>query len=182
MMRTKFFLMMLAAIVMGSQVTLFAQEKKGAKPERRQFNKEQMLEIQCNQIIKGLALDDATTAKFIPVYKQYMEEMRATRHMGAYRNIANRTAADKQTPKPLPTDAEVEQVIKARFAQSRKILDVREKYYNEFRKFLSPKQIQKMYNMEKHNGDKFRKEMRKRQGMKKQHDGRRHMPQGDVKK
>ena len=98
MMRTKFFLMMLAAIVMGSQVTLFAQEKKGAKSERRQFNKEQMLEIQCNQIIKGLALDDATTAKFIPVYKQYMEEMRATRHMGACRNIANRTAADKQTP------------------------------------------------------------------------------------
>lgn len=89
---------MLAAIVMGSQVTLFAQEKKGAKSERRQFNKEQMLEIQCNQIIKGLALDDATTAKFIPVYKQYMEEMRATRHMGACRNIANRTAADKQTP------------------------------------------------------------------------------------
>ena len=44
-MRTKFFLMMLAAIVMGSQVTLFAQEKKGAKSERRQFNKEQMLEI-----------------------------------------------------------------------------------------------------------------------------------------
>ena len=63
-----------------------------------------------------------------------------------------------------------------------KILDVREKYYNEFPEILSPKQIQKMYNMEKHNGDKFRKEMRKRQGMKKQHDGRRHMPQGDVKK
>lgn len=106
--------MMLAAIVMGSQVTLFAQEKKETKSERRQFNKEQMLEIQCNQIIKGLALDDATAAKFIPVYKQYMEEMRATRHMGACRNIANRTAADKQTPKPLPTDAEVEQAIKAR--------------------------------------------------------------------
>ena len=50
--------MMLAAIVMGSQVTLFAQEKKGAKSERRQFNKEQMLEIQCNQIRKGLALDE----------------------------------------------------------------------------------------------------------------------------
>ena len=51
MMRTKFFLMMLAAIVMGSQVTLFAQEKKGAKSERRQFNKEQMLEIQCLSLI-----------------------------------------------------------------------------------------------------------------------------------
>ena len=182
MMRTKFFLMVLAAIVMGSQVTLFAQEKKETKSERRQFNKEQMLEIQCNQIIKGLALDDATATKFIPVYKQYMEEMQATRHMGVCRNVANRTAADKQIPKPVPTDAEVEQAIKARFAQSRKILDIREEYYNEFRKFLSPKQIQKMYNMEKHNGDKFRKEKKKRQGMKKQHDGRRHMSQGDVKK
>ena len=181
-MRTKKFLMVLVAIFMGSQVTLFAQEKKGARPERKQLNKEQMQEMQCSQIIKGLALDDATAAKFTPVYKQYMEEMQATRNMGARRNAANRTAADKQTPKPVPTDAEVEQAIKARFAQSRKMLDIREKYYNEFRKFLSPKQIQKMYNLEKHNGDKFRKEMRKRQGMKKQHDGRRHMPQGDVKK
>ena len=32
-MRTKFFLMVLAAIVMGSQVTLFAQEKKETKSE-----------------------------------------------------------------------------------------------------------------------------------------------------
>lgn len=181
-MKTRKFLMVLAVIFMGSQVALFAQEKKEARPERKQFNKEQMQEMQCNQIIKGLALDDATAAKFTPVYKQYMEEMRATRTMGSRRNPANRTVADKQTPKPVPTDAEVEQAIKSRFAQSRKILDIREKYYNEFRKFLSPKQIQKMYNMEKHNGDKFRKEMNKRQGMKKQHDGKRRVSQSSPKK
>lgn len=181
-MKTRKFLMVLVAIFMGSQVALFAQEKKEARPERKQFNKEQMQEMQCNQIIKGLALDDATAAKFTPVYKQYMEEMRATRIMGSRRNPANRTAADKQTPKSVPTDAEVEQAIKSRFAQSRKILDIREKYYNEFRKFLSPKQIQKMYNMEKHNGDKFRKEMNKRQGMKKQHDGKRRVSQSSPKK
>mgnify|MGYP000511995687 FL=1 len=56
MMRTKFFLMMLAAIVMGSQVTLFAQEKKGAKSERRQFNKEQMLEIQVQSNYKRIGI------------------------------------------------------------------------------------------------------------------------------
>lgn len=181
-MKTRKFLMVLVAIFMGSQVALFAQEKKEARPERKQFNKEQMQEMQCSQIIKGLALDDATAAKFTPVYKQYMEEMRATRTMGSRRNPANRTVADKQTPKPVPTDAEVEQIIKSRFAQSRKILDIREKYYNEFRKFLSPKQIQKMYNMEKHSGDKFRKEMNKRQGMKKQHDGKRRVSQSSPKK
>lgn len=172
-MKTRKFLMVLVAVFVGSQTVLFAQDKKDAKPERKQFNREQMLQMQCNQIIKGLALDDATAAKFAPVYKSYMEEMRATRAMNPRKPAGNKTSADKQTPKPVPTDAEVEQAIKARFAQSRKMLDIREKYYNEFRKFLTPKQIQKMYNMEKRNGDKFRKEMSKRQGMKKQHDGKR---------
>ena len=92
--------------------------------------------------------------------------MWATRQMGACRNIANRTAADKQTPKPLPTDAEVEQAIKASFAQSRKILDVREKYYNEFSNILSQKQIMKIYQQEKSNMNKFRKEFDRRKGQK----------------
>ena len=172
-MKTRKFLMVLVAIFMGSQVALFAQEKKGARPERKQFNREQMQEMQCNQIIKGLALDDATAAKFAPVYKKYVEEMRATRNMNSRKATEKKVATDKQAPKPVPTDAEVEKAIKGRFAQSRKMLDIREKYYDEFRKFLSPKQIQKMYSMEKHNGDKFRKEMNKRQGMKKQHGGKR---------
>lgn len=177
-MKTRKFLMVLVAIFMGSQVALFAQGKQDAKPERRQFNREQMQEMQCNQIIKALALDDATAAKFTPVYKKYMEEMRSTRAMNSRKN---KTVADKQTPKPVPTDAEVEQAIKERFAQSRKMLDIREKYYNEFRKFLSPKQIQKMYNLEKRNGDKFRKEMNKRQGMKKQHNGKKHTEHNNTK-
>lgn len=181
-MKTRKFLMVLVAIFMGSQVALFAQEKNDARPQRRQFTKEQMQEMQCNQIIKGLALDDATAAKFTPVYKKYMEEMSATRMMNARKKTENKTTADKQAPKPVPTDAEVEQAIKARFAQSRKMLDIREKYYNEFRKFLSPKQIQKMYNMEKRNGDKFRKEMSKRQGAKGQHDGKRRVTQSHAKK
>lgn len=177
-MKTRKFLMVLVAIFMGSQVALFAQDKKGAKPERRQFNREQMQEMQCNQIIKGLGLDDATAAKFIPVYKKYMEEMRDTRMMNPRKANRDRNVTDKKAPKPLPTDAEVEQAIKARFTQSRKMLDIREKYYNEFRKFLSPQQIQKMYNMEKRNGDKFRKEMNKRQGMRKQYKDKKGAAQG----
>lgn len=175
-MKTRKFLMVLVAIFMGSQVALFAQEKKGARPERKHFSKEQVQEMQCNQIVKGLALDDVTAAKFTTVYKKYLEEMRATHSMNARRSADNKATTDKQAPKPVPTDAEVEKAIKGRFAQSRKILDIREKYYDEFRKFLSPKQIQKMYNMEKHNGDKFHKEMNKRQGMKKQHDGKKRSP------
>ena len=62
--------------------------------------------------------------------------------------------------------AEIEKQIKDQFAQSRKILVVREKYYNEFRKILSPKQIMKIYQTEKSNANKFRKEFDRRKGQK----------------
>ena len=56
----------------------------------------------------------------------------------------------------------MEQQIEARFAQSRKILDIRERYYKEFRKMLSPKQIMKIYQTEKSNANKFKKEFDRR--------------------
>lgn len=171
-MRTKKMWMALVAVFMGSQVMLFAQEKKVTGSERRQVDREQMQKMQYDQIIKELALDDATAAKFAPAYKQYMTELQAIRTVEKRGDASRKAAVDKQTPKPIPTDAEVEQAIKERFAQSRKMLDLREKYYAEFRKFLSPKQIQKIYAIEKRTGDKFRKEMQKRQSLTKQNEGK----------
>ena len=72
----------------------------------------------------------------------------------------------------MPTDDEVDKMMRDRFKQSRKILDVREKYYDEFRKFLSPKQVQKVYDQGQKNYGKFSKEMNRRAGMKKPMDGR----------
>ena len=106
-------------------------------------------------------LDDATTAKFIPVYQNYLKELRECRMMNRAKLRAEGTGV-KPDPKPLLTDAEVEQQIKGRFAQSRRILDVREKYYNEFRKILSPKQIMKIYQTEQNNADELKKEFNRR--------------------
>ena len=47
------------------------------------------------------------------------------------------------------TDAETDQVIKARMERGRQILDLREKYYKEYSKFLTPRQIQRVYELEK---------------------------------
>ena len=149
-MKTKKFFMVLVALFMGSQMAIFAQCKKEGKMDRKQFGQEQMQKMQCNQLINALALDDAETAQFKPVYTKYMEEMRAVRDM------------NPRAPRSTLTDAEVEQVIKARFAQSRKMLDIREKYYNEFRNILSPKQIAKIYQTEKSNANKFKKEFDRR--------------------
>ena len=45
------------------------------------------------------------------------------------------------------TEQEIEQDIKNRFARQRAVLDVEEKYYDEFRSVLNPRQIEKVYQM-----------------------------------
>lgn len=47
------------------------------------------------------------------------------------------------------TDEQIATMLRNQFAQSRKMLDIREKYYNEFSKILSQKQIMKIYQQER---------------------------------
>ena len=170
-MKTKFIYLLMATLLMGSQ-TLSAQNKNN-KDNKERPTPEQMVQRQANQMVKTLMLDDATAAKFTPVYENYLKELRDCRMMNRKGRTKDKSAEARQTPKPVPTDAEIEKQIKDQFAQSRKILDVREKYYNEFRKILSPKQIMKIYQTEKSNANKFRKEFDRRRGQK-NGEGRRH--------
>ena len=163
-MKTKFIYVMMAALLIGSQ-TISAQNKDN-KDQKQRPTPEQMMQRQANQMVKTLMLDDATAAKFTPVYEGYLKALRECRMMIRHERNRRNNAEAKQTAKPVPTDAEIEKQIKDQFAQSRKILDVREKYYNEFRKILSPKQIMKIYQTEKSNANKFRKEFDRRKGQK----------------
>ena len=72
----------------------------------------------------------------------------------------------------MPTDEQVDKMMRDRFKQSRKMLDIREKYYDEFRKFLSPKQVEKVYNQGMMNQGKFHKEMNRREGMRRPDGGK----------
>ena len=159
-MKTKFIYVVLAVLFMGSQMTLSAQEKD---------NKEK----------KQLMLDDATAAKFTPIYEKYLKELRDCRMMNREPRVKKETAQGteaktaKGTPRPVMTDAEIAKMLKGQFAQSRKMLDIREK----FSKILSQKQIMKIYQQEKSNMNKFRKEFDRR---KDQRPGQGHKPgQGD---
>ena len=71
-------------------------------------------------------------------------------------------------PPKKTADAEVEKSIQDRFAMSRKKLDLREKYYKEFRKFLSPRQVEKIYFKEKNYGKAMHKEFSRRKALKNQ--------------
>ena len=135
---------------------------------------EQMTEMQANKIIGELGLDDKTAAKFTDVYKKYMKELDDLRKKNMPKK-PDMKPEDGKAP-AMPTDAEVDKMMRNRFKQSRETLDIREKYYDEFRKFLSPKQVQKVYDQGQMNQGKFFKEMNRRAGMKPQ--GSHPMPQG----
>lgn len=163
----KFVYVVLATLLIGSQLSLSAQNK--ANQEKKRPTPEQMMQIQTNQMVRALMLDDATTAKFTPIYQKYMKELRECRMMNIKPRVkkdANQDAEADRNPRPAMTDADIAKMLKDQFAQSRKMLDIREKYYNEFSKILSQKQILKLYQQEKSNASKFKKEFDRRKGQK----------------
>lgn len=168
-MKTKFMYVVLAVLLMGSQMTLSAQNTDDR--EKKQCpTPEQMMQMQTKQIVKTLMLDDATAAKFTPVYAKYLKDLRECRVMShkarAEKTKVQGTDANAKKERPFMTDDKIATMLRNQFTQSRKMLDVREKYYNEFSKILSQKQILKIYQQEKLNANKFRKEFDRRKGQK----------------
>lgn len=117
---------------------------------------EQIVECQCKDIVSDLKLDDAKAKSFTDTYKSYQDELKAARDKYGKRNKKRSEM----------TDDEIEQDILNRFAMSKQIINVREKYYKKFRKILTPRQIQQMYEREKKGYERMRNEMNKRKSCK----------------
>ena len=152
--------MFLMGMLMCAQV-MNAQVAEQNAPRKR-MTKEQMTELRINRMMNDLELDDAAAAKFKVTYQKYMEEMAALR--ATCPMMKGKKPGDEKVHRR--TDAEVDKAIQDRFDMSRKKLDLREKYYKEFRKFLSPRQIEKIYFKEKNYGKAMRKEFGRRKAMK----------------
>lgn len=163
-MKTRFFYVILSVMLMSSQALLMAQNSDG-QTKRERPSQEEVIQMQTNHMIKALMLDDATAAKFSPVYEKYLKDLRECRMMN-HKPRVKKDAGQGENKDQLLTDAEIEKNIKDQFAQSRKMLDIRESYYNEFRKILTPKQVMRIYQMERIYVDKFKKEFDRRKNMK----------------
>jgi hypothetical protein len=175
-MRTKYFFVLVMTVLMGTQVMNAQHHEQSRKQSRKRMTIEQMADMQADKIIGELGLDDKTSAKFQSVYRKYMQEMSDLRKEYMPKRPDVKPEAVKARQKP--TDAEVDKMMRDRFKQSRKMVDIREKYYDEFRKFLSPKQVQKVFDQGKMNYGMFHKEMNRRAGMKHLNGSRRDIPGG----
>lgn len=121
-----------------------AQNKQ--KKDGSRMSVEQLTELRAKRIAQALALDDATAQKFTTTFCACQKELYA----------ANKAMKENKGKKRSEmTDAEIETIQKDRFKQSRKLLDLREKYYGEYRQFLSARQVRRVYELEKQDFKKF---------------------------
>ena len=145
----KVFSILLTAIMMVAFSTaVSAQENNGQQQNKKQHrSREQMAEMQAKHIARQLALDDATSQQFIETFGAYQKEVWALRPQGKQHGKKNSEM----------TDAEVEKSIKDQFDHSQKILTLRQEYYKKYSKFLTPKQIQRVYELEKQSMNRLSK-------------------------
>ena len=131
-------IMALAMFMVCMSMGANAQNKQ--KKDGSRMSVEHLTELRAKRIAQALALDDATAQKFTTTFCACQKELYA----------ANKAMKENKGKKRSEmTDAEIETIQKDRFKQSRKLLDLREKYYGEYRKFLSARQVQRVYELEK---------------------------------
>lgn len=104
---------------------------------------DKVLHYKAVKMARQLKLDADTETAFVPLYEGFQREM--SQIMRGSHPIRK---------EDVTTDEQAETNILADFATSRKILDLRERYYAEFRKILPPLQIRRMYAIEKENAEK----------------------------
>ena len=124
-------MMVISIAMLFNSINMSAQSNN-----QQRLSREELAEKQASHIAHELALDDATTEKYVATFKAYQQEVWA---LGPR---VRRHQADTAT------EAEAEQANKARMEQSQKILDLREKYYWEYSKFLTQRQIERAYELE----------------------------------
>lgn len=127
----------IAIMMIASCATTFAQQSHPQRPNQQQrISREQLAEVQAKRIATELAFSDAVTEKFVKTYCNYQKEIWA---------LGPRVRPNKQGM----SEQENEERIKQRFAMSEKILNIRQKYYKEYSKFLTQAQIEKVYEQER---------------------------------
>ncbi len=117
-------MMAVIAILISSSLT--AQDKT-------RISREELALKQAEHICETLAFDKPTADRFKGTYCSYQKELWA---LGP--SIGKQSGEN--------TDGEE---IEQRFERSQKILDLRRKYYNIYSSFLTPKQISRVYEIER---------------------------------
>lgn len=142
--------MLLLAVAMQAQ-----NYRSNNQGNKKRPNREQLAKIQAQHIVDELAMDESVASRFVNTYCSFQKELWA---LGPRIKSASKQSGTQSDNKV------AEQTIKQRFERSQKILELREKYYAEYSKFLSQRQIKRVYEIERKMMKRLsnRKQVRKR--------------------
>ena len=132
----------LLALLFLMSSALYAQQsqRESSRPSRQGLSR-----VQAAYIAKQLGFDEATTRRFVELYAKQQQEIWAL------------SPRDKAT-KEARTDAEAERAIKDYFERSEQLLSIHKKYYQEFRNFLTPQQIERIYKLDRRTIEDLRRQ------------------------
>lgn len=135
-MKTIMKLWLVAALMLMGTATISAQNN-----QRQRLTREELADKQARHIAQAMAFDETTTKQFVETYTACQKEIWAlgTRMKGAR----------KQTNAQQQTEAEAKQDIALQFERNEKLLQIRQKYYAEYSKFLTQNQIKRVYVLER---------------------------------
>lgn len=131
-MNTKFSILCLVAMICLGCSNMQTQETKRHFPSK---NGTHYAERQMKHMQERLMLDDKTAEKFEPLYKEYLQALKAC--------IPNRKTDVRRKER---SDEQIERDLKNRFETQRKLLDVKETYFARFRKILNARQLEMVFN------------------------------------
>lgn len=132
-MKTRIFVVAAVLAVLITSAPLMAQ-KANTDVTQKKADINELLDKRCNRMSNQLKLDETTAAKFTPLYKEYLKEIRACRPAPC--NKADR----KQY-----TEAEKKARLANGFEYREKVLETQKRYFKEFEKFLNAKQLHKVF-------------------------------------
>lgn len=145
LLKTLFFTLSLILLVGTTQAQDY---RKPQRSNNTRPNREQLAQKQARHIAHELAMDEATSEKFIATFCNFQQELWA---------LGPRMPKLSKEQRGTSVEDASEASIKARFERSQQILNLREKYYAEYSKFLTQKQIERVYELERQMMNRFKR-------------------------
>ncbi|MGN0309205.1 MAG: hypothetical protein ACI4C3_01245 [Bacteroides sp.] len=179
----KMMMTLVALLVMSALYSnVYAQDNERRQPSQKErLSPEQLTEQRANRMANELALDDATAQRFVETYCRYQAERRALnperaeKREGMKKEEMKKGAKkeemkkdDAKMCKPGKSEAECKELNEKCLERDQKLLDLRKKYYNEYSKFLTQKQIDRINQMEKKHKKPMGEKRQKPMGEKRQ--------------
>ena len=146
-MKKKITIMLLLFIILS--VAAQAQQ-----PKKRLTTRDRIEQARLREIRQSLKLDQATFVRFRPVYMRYERKM-------SNLNLKHQTNLIKVNADTL-SDIEAESMLNDQLQNAKRVIMIRERFYFECKKVLTPQQTVKLYQSETDIRKKIMNEINKR--------------------